>query len=213
MKTQNYLFLLVLLSTSCIDIIPTESKKLTKDFYLKWSWEKRKQGIYLSDDISTGGLCLVPETVYEVAFNDEFILAKRYENTKAIIEKRLLKVFDGGLQTNKVYPLNEPSDSIYLAENDFVFQDHKMYYFLSSKDHETRTIPDSLFPNKKKTLYHIIDIRDYDYNGWFERNILFQSGRFEGFEDYEFATEKDFIKKRKELKIPANLVFKKVYKK
>ena len=167
--------------TSCMWDDPITAKKITKDYYLQWVYEKSDQIILKSSDKGKSGVIKIPETVFAVGFNENFIIAKQHPNLEEEISKRLF----GQRGENGDYLLTNPNDTIYLWEEDRFYEENGKWYHISNGWNP----PDSLKPYKKKTNYHIIDIKNK--NG----------------EKFVFDNETDFLNKRKELGISENLNF------
>lgn len=160
-----------------------EYKKLSKDFWLNWWGDPEDYHVLLSTDKDgRNGLVIIEETVFALAANNHFILAKQYPNKEKEIANRLF-MYD---TIEKDYLLKNPSDTIYLAKEDSFYQKNNQWYHNSNGWNP----PDSLKPYKRITYYHIIDIRQY------------KSGGYEGYKIYTFENENDFNLKRKELHIP-----------
>jgi hypothetical protein len=180
-----------LLLTSCYFADEDQSTKhLTKDFNLCWWGEKKSSSIYINKNQNEyGGGTVVEETVYEIGYDDNFIIAKQYPNKEKEINSRLFSIQDS---ISKDFLIANLSDTIYLSKDDSVYTKNGNWYHISNGWNPS----DSLYPYKKITNYHIIDIRNYN------------SDNQNGFERYSFDNQKDFELKKVELNIPKNLKFK-----
>lgn len=166
----------------------TEVKHLTKNFNLSWWAEPKYQSIYeKSDPHEYGGSVIIPETVFAVGFNDDFIIAKQHPNKEEEITKRLFHRDSTGY-----YKLSDPADTIYVWEGDSIFLRNGNYYHVSNGWNP----PDSLFPYRKEVKYYIVDIRKYDFKNWSSRE-----------NKYEYNSESEFNLGRQKLGVPKNLAF------
>jgi hypothetical protein len=160
---------------------PINARKVTKDYYLHWIYEKNDQILLKSSDEGKSGAVKISETVFAVGFNEDYIIAKQHPNLENEISKRLF----GKRGENGDYLLNNPSDTIYLWKEDRFYEENGKWYHISNG----WNAPDSLKAYKKITYYHIIDISTK--NG----------------EKYKFDNESEFMEKRENLGIPKSLNF------
>ena len=115
----NKIIIGIILSTlfsSCLDekinITP-----ITEDYYLNWSFEKTDQSLLKSSDEGKTGSIVIPETVFAIGFDKNFIIAKQHPNKQEEISKRLF-----GNNDNDGYYLEDPKDTIYLAKDDSIYK-------------------------------------------------------------------------------------------
>lgn len=190
MKKIFSLVLCVLFLTGCFwGDEPTSSKELTKDFWLKWWGDIRDQHVLLSfSKNGNSGTPIIKETVFAIGHNDHFIIAKQHPNLEEEVQKRLFNVDT----TEDAFILSDPKDTIWLAREDSIYLKKNNWYHTSNGWNP----PDSLKPYKRITLFHIIDIRDYN------------SKNHEGYKTYSFDNEENFNLKRIELGVPSDLMMK-----
>ncbi|REE06928.1 hypothetical protein DFQ09_1294 [Winogradskyella pacifica] len=160
-----------------------------KDLKLEWWTESKNQTITLGmvrGDF--GGLVIIPETVFAVGYNNDFVIAKSYPNKEKEIQNRL---FNYDKKTGN-YLLTEPNDTIYLNSDDKYYQKDGKWYHMSNGWNP----PNGLFPYKDSTYYHIIDLRNWDSSKkWNSDNL------------YRLNSKDEFNKKRIELNVPEKLDF------
>ena len=160
---------------------PITAKKVTGDYYLQWQYENKDQILLRSSDEGKSGAIEISETVYAVGFNNKFIIAKQHPNMEREISDRLF----GNYDTNGDYLLENPADTIYLSQDDKIYEKDGKWYHISNGWSPS----DSLKPYRKITLYHIIDITKKRNNKWV------------------FDNEMDFLKEREKLGISKELDF------
>ena len=178
---------------------PHSEHKLTKDFFLNWHGKPSHQEIILSNDGSeTNGTIVIKEGVFAVGYDDNFIIVKQHPNKEAEISDRLFGKYD---RAANAYLLIYPADSIYTSDEDSIFYRNGRWYHISNGWNP----PDSLNPYRRKTFYHIIDIRNYKRKTWFGVNIFNQHE--DTYEIYTCENKNDFIKMRKKLGVPNALSF------
>ena len=166
------------LFVSCLDE-KINSTLITKDYYLKWVYEKSNQTLLKSKDDGKSGRIEIGETVFAVGFNDNFIIAKQHPNKEEEISERLF----GKSDEIEGYLLENPNDTVYLAKDDSIHKKNGKWYHLSNGWNPA----DSLKPYKKITNYYIIDLKTE--------------------KKYSLLNKKEFEQKRIELGIPKNLEF------
>lgn len=171
----------MLIFTSCVSDDPITTRRITKDYYLRWVYEKSEQIIIKSSDGGKQGSQIVAETVFAVGFNDDYIIAKQHPNLEKEINQRLF----GKRGANGDYKLTNPSDTIFLWKGDKYYEKDGDWFHKSNGWDP----PDSLKPYKNETIYHIIQIIETNKN------------------KYKFEIESQFLAKRKELGIPDDLSF------
>ncbi len=161
---------------------------------LEWWGEPKNQTItfgMVRGDF--GGLLIIPETVFAVGYNQEYLIAKSYPNKEKEIQHRL---FNYDEKTGD-YLLTEPNDTIYLSSDDRYYEKKGKWYHVNNAWNP----PNWLFPYKDSIYYHIIDMRNWDSSkNWNPDNL------------YQFKSEERFNKKRTELGIPNSIDFEIVYK-
>lgn len=188
-----FLLLIYLTTSSCFYDDPSFSRTLVKDLKLEWWGENRNQTITLSmvkGDF--GSLVIIPETVFAVGFNNDFVIAKSYPNKEKEIQDRIFRYDE---QTGD-YFLPEPKDTIFLSSDDEYYEKDGKWYHISNGWNP----PIGLFPYKDSIYFHILDLRNWNSDKkWNSDN------------QYRLNSEEEFIKKRKELNIPKNLDFETVY--
>ena len=166
----------------------TLNRKLIKDFWLNWWADCTNQHIILStEEDGNGGTFVVEKTVFAVGFDNNFIIAKQHPDMEDEIESR---IFNSDSISGD-YILIDPSDTIYLSEEDSIYQKNGKWYHISNGWNP----PDSLKPYKAITNYYLVDIREYNRKKWDNSKI------------YKFSNETDFNKKRLELNVPEKLTF------
>jgi hypothetical protein len=75
MKRILIITLTTLILTSCLFDEKIGTKHLTKDFNLAWWAETHYQTLYLNSDHNEyGGSTIIPETVYAIGVDEEFII-------------------------------------------------------------------------------------------------------------------------------------------
>ena len=194
LKKALYISLILILTSSCSFDEQNFSKTLVKDLKLEWWGEQKKQTItfgMVRGDF--GGLLIIPETVFAVGYNEEFLIAKSYPNKEKEIQNRL---FNYDEKTGD-YLLTEPNDTIYLSSDDKYYEKKGKWYHISNGWNP----PNGLFPYKDSIYYHIIDMRNWDSSKkWNSENL------------YRFKSEEEFNKKRNELNISKSIDFETVYK-
>ena len=189
MKQAFYILIMLLITSSCFLDEPHYSKPLVKDLKLEWWAESKNQTItfgMVRGDF--GGLVIIPETVFAVGYNNDFVIAKSHPNKEKEIQDRL---FNFDKETGD-YLLTEPSDTIYLSADDKYYQKDGKWYHISNGWNP----PNGLFPYKDSTYYHIIDLRNRD-----------SSKKWNSYNLYRLNSEDEFNKKRIELDVPEKLDF------
>jgi hypothetical protein len=167
-------------------------KKITKDYYLAWINGESDQSIVRSPEEEknvNGAISVIDATVFAIGFNNDFLIAKQHPDKETEIFLRIFK-YD---ENEGSYLLENPNDSLYLSDEDSVYQKNKKWYHISNGWSPN----DSLKPYKKITYYHIIDLRNYEV----EKN------KPDEIKKYTFDNEKDFIIQRKKIGVPNNLRF------
>lgn len=160
---------------------PINSKKITKDYYLVWVYDKSNQKVLKSSNEGKSGIVKIPETVFAIGFNENYIIAKRHPNLEDKISQSLFNIDND----QGDYLITNPADTVYLSKDDEIYQKNGKWYHISNGWNP----PDSLKPYKEITFYHIIDIKS-------------EIGA-----SHVFLNESDYLKKRKELGIPKDLNF------
>ncbi|WP_420553489.1 hypothetical protein [Tenacibaculum aiptasiae] len=194
MKKVLYISLILALTSSCFFDEQNFSKPLVKDLKLEWWGDQKNQTITFGMVRgSFGGLLIIPETVFAVGYNDEFLIAKSYPNKEKEIRNRLFN-YD---KKTEDFLLTEPSDTIYLSSDDRYYEKNGKWYHKSNGWNP----PNGLFPYKDSIYYHIIDLRNWESSKkWNTENL------------HRFKSEEEFNKKRNELNIPKSIDFEIVYK-
>lgn len=194
LKKTLYISLILILTSSCFIDEKNFSQPLVKDLKLEWWGEPKNQTItfgMVRGDF--GGLLIIPETVFAVGYNEEFLIAKSYPNKEKEIQNRL---FNYDEKTGD-YLLTEPNDTIYLSSDDRYYEKNGNWYHISNGWNP----PNGLFPYKDSIYYHIIDMRNWNSSkNWNSDNL------------YRCKSEDEFNKKRNELNIPKSIDFEIVYK-
>ena len=186
MKLILIIFFTLILFTSCDEQI--EVKHLTKDFNLAWWAEPREQSLYHNSSHNEfGGLIVIPETVYAIGFDDDFIIAKQHPNKAKQIQDRLFNKEEG----YDDYLLQNAADTVWLSAPDSIYEKDGKWFHISNG----WSPPRNLFPYKDSTYYFIIDVRDYDIKDWNSSYV------------YKFDTEANFNIKRNEIGVDKNLNF------
>jgi hypothetical protein len=170
------------------------SKHLIHDFYLEWLHTRKSQEVTQGSwNCGVGGnLPLTKGTVFAVGFDENSIIVKSHPDGSYKIWKRLF------VDTNSRgdYSFASPKDTLYIDkkyENDSIYQQNGKWYH-TEKNWIGST--DSLFLDKEKTTYFIIDIRNYS------DNKIYQGEKTTSYED-----ESSFIKARLKLGVSRKLNF------
>ncbi len=189
MKRILIIILSSIILSSCMFDEKVETKHLIKDFNLAWWSETRYQSLYQNSDHNEyGGFVIIPETVYAIGFDEEFIIAKQHPNLQKEISNRLF----GNYEKGGDYLLTNPADTIYLSSEDRIYEKNGKWYHISNGWNPPR----NLFPYKDSIYYYIIDIRNYvNMREWDGNNI------------YKFNNEKDFKNKRIDLDVSVDLTY------
>lgn len=184
--TRLFLFIFIgLFLFGCFWDEATNTRHLVKDFNLGWWAEPRYQSLFNNSDKNKyGGGVIIPETVFAVGYDDNFIIAKQHPNNDDTISWNNINEYE----TWKLDSI--PSDTL---------GDQTSYVKINGEWHgisNGRNMHHDLFPDKKITYYYIVDIRNYDRRNWSGKDNVFK-----------FPTEKQFIQKRKELGVSDELTF------
>jgi len=92
LKKFIYILPILFLLTSCFLDSQPKTRNVTKDFNLGWYFDSRDQTLFRNTDTTQyGGSMVIPETVYAVGYNDNFIIAKRHPNKQDSIGDRLFR--------------------------------------------------------------------------------------------------------------------------
>lgn len=190
-KKCTVLFLCSFILNGCFFGGDTETIKehIKGDVWIWTSETETKYSMILSqENPSKGGMQIVPETIFNIEYNNDFMLVFRYVNTAQEVGNRL---FDKRTK-NKFgnYEIKELSDSIYLTNNDSIYRLGNKYFHSRKK----WDYPDSLFVDKRSIEYHIFDFRKSKYFG------------SQDYESFVFRDEVSYLKKKQELKIQKNLI-------
>jgi hypothetical protein len=132
------------------DYEKTEVFKVTGNYQLSYFSNKKSMTLYYNYKEEYGGSKVIDETVYQVDWNDEWIIAKQHPNLEEPIQDRL---FNYSEKTGD-YELTDPNDTIYLLEGDRKYEKDGKWFHTKNK----WTQPDSLYPYRKKTNYYIIKV-------------------------------------------------------
>lgn len=189
LKKTLYIITTLLTTSSCFFDEPKFSKPLVKDLKLEWWGDSKNQTItfgMVRGDF--GGFVIIPETVFAVGYNDDFVIAKSYPNKEKEIQDRL---FNSDNATGD-YILTKPSDTVYLSSDDEYYKKDGKWYHISNGWNP----PNGLFPYKDSTYYHIIDLRNWDSSKkWNDQNL------------HRLNSKEEFDKKRIELNVARSLDF------
>jgi hypothetical protein len=194
------------MALSCSDCTDNwHSIHLIHDFYLEWELHPRTQHITIGSwNCGVGGNEIITDqTIYATGYDSAFIIAKSHPDDMPAIKKRLF------VDTNSRgdYSLQSPVDSQYLDdEKEYLrkyFDDNEIYhdsiYQQNGKWYHTRKewfgSPDGLYLDKTKTVYYIINIKNYSGMWQMQQSIS------------KYYDEDSFIKARKELGVPVSLDF------
>lgn len=175
----------LLLLASCFGDEQINTKHLIKDFNLSWWTEPKYQALFQNpNNKEYGGAVIIPETVFAIGYDENFILAMQHPNNDDTISWNNIHEYE-------TWELDSiPSDTL---------GDQHNYVKLNGKWHgisNGRDVHHDLFPDKKVTFYYIVDIRNYERGNWSRKTNV-----------YKFDTETTFLQKKKELNIPGNLTF------
>jgi hypothetical protein len=171
------LLMFSVLTTSCLDD-ETNTTLVTNDYYLNWTYEKSNQFLMKSTDEGKSGSIVIPETVFAVGYNEDFIIAKQHPNKEKEISDRLF-----GEHDENGFILENPSDTIYLGKEDSIFAKGGKFYHISNGWNP----PANLKPFKDETNYYIIDLKTK--------------------EKHSFKNRDEFEKKKMEIDVSKNLEF------
>ncbi len=170
------------------------SKHLIQDFYLEWVGNLKTQEVTLGSwNCGVGGnLPITDGTVFAVGFDSSFIIIKSHPDKSGEIRKRLF------VDTNSRgdYSFATSNDTIYIDKEysrERIYQQNGKWYH-TSKDWSGQV--DSLYLNKERTTYYIIDIRNYS------EGKDYQHEKTSKYED-----EGDFTEARKKLGVDKELDF------
>ena len=185
---MNKLYLLGLIGitlTGCFWDETINTRNLVKDFNLSWWSEPRYQSLFENKNKKEyGGGLIIPESVFAVGFDNNFIIVKQHPNNDDTISWNNIK-------EHETWKLDHfPSDT--LSDQHSYIKINGEWQGISNG----RSTHEDLFPDKKITYYYIVDIRDYDDQKWRSTENV-----------YKFETENAFNQKRNELKVPDNLSF------
>ncbi len=80
MKHKTIILLLLILSTltSCFGIFDSQEERITGDYILIWNDFQKSQCVIKEWDSSGGGETIIPEYVFAVGHNDDYIIAKQH---------------------------------------------------------------------------------------------------------------------------------------
>lgn len=164
---------------------PTRVRHIAKDFNLAWWFEPRNQEIFWNTDSSEyGGGVVVKETVFAVGHNEEFIIAMQHPNNDDTIS------WDN-IHEHETWPLDSiPSDTL-PGQRSYVKVNGRWLGISNGRN----THPE-LFPDKKVTYWHILDIRGSEDPDWSWTDHL-----------YSYDKQESFHQKREELGVPVGLEF------
>jgi lipopolysaccharide export LptBFGC system permease protein LptF len=152
-----------------------EVKHLTKDFILVWYDEPQYRCILRTQKHREyGGEVIVGESVQELNYDDNFIIAKQKINNREEIIKKLF-IWD---QNQGAYQIKKAQDTVFLDSEDNLFKvNDKWYHTKGIEDYSL----DSLTKDLPQEFYYIIDIRSYG-KGWVAGNHI-----------YQYKTKEEFI--------------------
>ena len=81
---MRYLSCLILLCSSCMLNQPESVRNVVEDFNLGWRGDPKHQSLYVNvDHTEYGGLKIVEETVFALAWNQDFIIALQQQSSDA----------------------------------------------------------------------------------------------------------------------------------
>ena len=175
---------------SCSSNHPEGATHLVKDFNLSWIGDERNQGINLNHHKGeSGGSRLIPETVFEYGFDEEFIIAKQHPNHWTPLYGRL------EIYGDKYVLLNQKDTA--LLKKEYLSEESGKWYLTKEGFGEAQQ---RLYPNRSITNYYIISIKEYSF-------------RFFNAEEsvYRLTDEASFLEKRAELGVSESLSFSKVF--
>jgi hypothetical protein len=184
------------MALSCSDCTDSwHSTHLIHDFYLEWELRPGTQHITIGSwNCGVGGNEIITDqTVYAAGYDSAFIIAKSHPDNWATIKKSLF------VDTNSRgdYSLQSAEDTQYLDDEKEFY--HDSIYQQNGKWYHTRKewfgSPDGLYLDKTKTVYYIINIKNYSGIWQMQQNIS------------KYYDEDNFIKARKELGVPSSLDF------
>lgn len=184
--TRIFLFTVIgFFLIGCFGDEPTNTRHLVKDFNLGWWAEPRYQSLFENSDKNKyGGGVIIPETVFAVGYDDNFIIAKQHPNNDDTISWN-------NINEHETWKLDSiPSDTL---------GDQRSYVKINGEWHgisNGRNLHQDLFPDKKITYYYIVDIRNYDSRNWSSKDNV-----------HKVNTEREFEQKRKELGVSDKLTF------
>lgn len=161
------------------------TRHLIKNFNLGWYSEARNQKLFESiDHEEYGGGIIIAETVFEVGYDENFIIAKQHPNNDDTISWN-------NTNEHETWELDSvPTDTL---------GDQHRYVKINGKwlgISNGRNMHHDLFPDRKITYYYIVDIRNYELGKWKSKNNVFK-----------LYSKKEFESKRQELGVPEKLDF------
>lgn len=187
MRKTDFIGVIIILITfsGCSLDKPKISENVVKDFNLGWWSETRYTALFLNNDHEEyGGREIIPETVVEIGYNEDFIIAKQHPNLYKEIKERVLDN-----ETDLGFELTNASDTVYLP-NEFLINSNGKW-ILKKEGVENL---DYLFPYKEITYYYIVKIGDYRLRYWAREGNVFR-----------FESEQEFNAGRIELGVPQSL--------
>lgn len=185
MKKVVFIGSIALLFQACLFDNPIHNQHLVKDFNLSWWSEPWQQSLYKNTDHNEyGGVEIIPETVFAIGYNENFIIAKQHPNNDDTISWN-------NIHEHETWQLDSlPSDT--LGEQSNYVKIEGQWHGISNG----RNTRNDLFPDKKITNYYILDIREYPNPKWRAKEQL-----------YQLQNEAQFQRKRKELGLASDLDF------
>lgn len=193
------LFFLISISLtilSCSDCLDDwHSIHLIHNFYLEWELHPKTQHITIGSwNCGVGGNePITDQTIYAVGYDSTFIIAKAHPDNIPTIRKKLF------VDTNARgdYSLQTPTDTQYLNDEkefyrDSIYQENGKWYHTRKDWYGS---PNKIYLDKTKTIYYIINIKNYPNNWKTKENVTI------------YYDENSFIKARTELNVSTKLDF------
>ncbi|WP_299673442.1 hypothetical protein [uncultured Tenacibaculum sp.] len=153
------LIVIVLIVTSpffllrTIDCDEYEVINVVSNYRLNYFCNEKNMSLCYNTKNEFGGSLVVNETIHQIDWNNDWIIAQQYPNLQDSIGNRL---FINNIETND-YKILHPRDTVYLSKEDSIYKKGGNWYHISNGWNP----PDSLYPYKKRNYFHIIKVK-YD---------------------------------------------------
>ncbi len=168
-----------------LDCTTVEVHNIIGNYRLSSYCNRNSMAIYYNEKEEFGGIPIVEETVYQVEWNDRWIIARNHPNFSEILAKRLYKpsIITGDFE------LKTAEDTIFLKENDSIYcLNGKWYHSLREWNNN-----DSLRKLLIETNYFFIDTKPRAEYERIKKKLI------------KTTTENEFERIRDSLRLPAKL--------